>query len=384
MKNLIITTIILCLGLIQVEAQCPKSSKEGIHVVQPKENLYRISKKYNVALQDICMWNGITMNQVLPVCKELIVKRKKDVKVSPIPVVDELGEKSGNTFKTDRQHRHVIKKGETIKKIADKYGYTEKRFREMNGLKPKEELLAGSTLVTSNCYCSANVSQPAPPAPTPTITITQPTNHTTTRVTTPQPTTITSDLLTPRSEDGQSFSPAPLAPYMSTEEYSMIKEINLLRSNPALYIPYVREFKREQNAKGWTVYNESIKDLIQELRSTAPLGALHPAECMYRAAKGHGDDLKVIGSANHIGTNGSWPWDRVKKSCPDFHDGNENLVGGPETVRNAVILLLIDHGIATKGHRENLLNPYWTHVVCHKVGDLGTMPNVWVQKFGQL
>ncbi len=396
MKNLSLILILSFFGMIQIEAQCSKSSRAGVHVVQPKENLYRISKMYNVSMQDICIWNNITINQILPVCKELIVHAKTSKPTPSTPTVsvpsinpevqDIFAEKSGGDYETDRSHRHVVQHGETIKFIAEKYGYTETRFRTMNGLKPGEELLSGSTLVTSNCYCKIDPTPVIPPN-TPTTSTHTTTTHTNTNphtTTTTQPGSISSDILTSKSEDSQSFQPATLAPYMSTKEYEMIKEINLLRQAPMSYALIIDQYKKKQNAKGWHVYDQTIDELIQQLLSTPTLSALHPAECMYSAAKSHGDDIKRMGNANHIGTDGSWPWDRVTRACLNFQDGNENLVGGPETVREAVILLLIDHGIPGRGHRNNLLNPHWTHVVCHHVGTVGSMPNVWVQKFGKL
>jgi len=65
-----------------------------------------------------------------------------------------------------------------------------------------------------------------------------------------------------------------------------------------------------------------------------------------------------------------------------MQDGNENLVGGPASVREAVIILLIDEGIANRGHRKTLLNPNWKYAAAFKIGQVGGMPNCWVQKFG--
>ncbi len=395
---IILSTLLLMGGSLGLYAQCPKSSKAGIHVVQAKENLYRISKQYNISLQDICSWNGITINQILPMCKELIVSAgKTKTPAAGTASADEFTAKAGtpapkpekiDKYKTDRSHRHIVKKGETIKSIADNYGYTEKRFREMNGLARTEELNAGSTLVTSTCYCSANTSKPTPSL---TTTNVPPSSIGTTTVTThsTHPNNISSDLLTSKSENSETIAiNSGMAPqpynYMSAEEYQMIQEINLLRSNPAAYIPYVQEYRNKQKAKGWTVHDNTINELIAELGSTSPRSSLIPMPCVHNAARNHGQDMVKMGKANHIGTDGSWPWDRVKKTCPTFQDGNENLVGGAATVRDAVILLLIDHGIPTRGHRANLLNPHWTHVACHKVGNLGDLSYVWVQKFGQL
>ena len=64
-------------------------------------------------------------------------------------------------------------------------------------------------------------------------------------------------------------------------------------------------------------------------------------------------------------------------------DGNENLVGGLNTARESVINLLIDAGIPDRGHRMTLMEPRWEYVACHKIGNIGEMPNCWIQVFGK-
>ena len=65
-----------------------------------------------------------------------------------------------------------------------------------------------------------------------------------------------------------------------------------------------------------------------------------------------------------------------------MQEGNENLVAGTPSVRTAVILLLIDEGIPTRGHRKTLLKPEWRYVGCYNVGTVGSFPHYWVQNFG--
>jgi uncharacterized protein YkwD len=178
-------------------------------------------------------------------------------------------------------------------------------------------------------------------------------------------------------------TPAPGAPYMSILEWSMLEEINLLRGNPTGYVKYIEEYKNSERAKGKGLSETTVNELIQELRSSPKLSILKPSECVYSAAQRHGRDIKQRGKSGHVGSDGSWPWDRVRKSCIGWQDGNENIVNGHDEVRHAVITLLIDEGLSNRGHRKTLLNPKWTHAACYKVGTIGNMPNYWVQNFGQ-
>ena len=177
--------------------------------------------------------------------------------------------------------------------------------------------------------------------------------------------------------------------YMTTREKNMIKEINLIRSNPKGYIPIVEEYIKNQRASIINVVSgkkyileeiEVAKELIRELKRTASMPVLSPDKGVYRAAKLHGQEGKRKGSLDHTGKNGSWPWDRITKEA-GYRNGGENLVGGLSDVRESVLILLIDSGIENRGHRKALLNPKWKYVACYEVGKVGDMPYYWVQNF---
>ncbi len=170
---------------------------------------------------------------------------------------------------------------------------------------------------------------------------------------------------------------------MSNEEMDMVREINLMRQNPAGYVPYIKDYIAHLQKNGDMGSSiQTSNELIGELEKTPKLSSLQPLQCIYTAAKKHGEDQKSRGVTDHSGSDGSMPWDRVLRECPNLKDGNENLVGGPSDIRRAVILLLVDDGIDTRGHRKTLLNPEWQYVACYKMGMVGSMPNCWVQKFG--
>lgn len=178
--------------------------------------------------------------------------------------------------------------------------------------------------------------------------------------------------------------------YMTTREKDMIKEINLIRSNPKGYIPIVEAYIKEQKESLKNIVSgkkyvydeiETAEELIKVLRNTDPISILEPHEGVYKAAKLHGQEGKRRGKLNHDSKNGDWPWDRIEKYA-GLSNGGENLVGGPDDVRESVILLLVDSGIKNRGHRETLLKPEWKYVACYEVGTVGDMPNYWVQNFG--
>jgi len=177
------------------------------------------------------------------------------------------------------------------------------------------------------------------------------------------------------------------APYMSEEERIMMDEVNLMRSNPKAYIPYVQEYLENYKNAGWdedsVAEEERVgKELIHELERLGPLSRLTPDPKLYRVASAHGVDMKRMGSVTHTGSDGSSPFGRIKKGT-NLQSGNENLVGGGLDVRESVIMLLVDSGIPGRGHRRTLLKAEWDTGAMVKVGKVGEMPNVWAQLFGK-
>lgn len=429
---------LLCVG--QLSAQCPSSSRAGIHVVQAGENLFRISQSYGVSIDQLRAWNNMVPGEFLPVCKELNVSSQVPTAYSTTPSAPGVQmysrggavtttPTSSTAYRKQPGTNHTVQPGETVAGLADLYGYTEKRFREFNAL-GNEVLTPGSKVLSTDCACGNRASYQANDGLgyTPGATVrgnnyngSTYTGSTTVTPTTPRttytPTTTREDVFgnpfstegttgttrtgtgsTGTSRTGTTNPPVrratPTSPsrttakaaaaYMRSEELSMIDEINLLRSNPRGYVTYVRDYAaRSKSGQTWPVNQATVDELIGELDQLGPLSTLTPMQCVYEAARKHGEDIRQRGRSGHVGSDGSYPWDRVLRECPSLADGNENLVAGPDNVRDAVIMLLIDDGIPNRGHRRTLLNPEWKYSAPYKIGKVGMFPNSWVQKFAR-
>lgn len=345
---------------------------------------------------------------------------------------------NGPSFVKQAGNKHTIREGETINGLANLYGYTEERFRRINLLKPGEELSVGSSILSTDCTCDRVVSYEDMNGGTTYRQPTTNTNYSTNSGTytnngdnfqnrgrsdyddfydndngsfggsTPPPAEEINNQIRSAGSNPNSYNtgstnnnrsstnynnspntnrggaPTPVrATYMSADELAMLDEINLMRSNPAGYITYVEQYRRDiQSGRTFGSSLPVIDELIDELRKTPALSILEPAPCIYEAARKHGLDQKARGYTGHDGSDGSWPWERVKSECSQMSDGNENLVGGLADVRESVILLLVDDGISSRGHRKTLLEPKWRYGATYKIGKVGHMPNCWVQKFG--
>ncbi len=222
------------------------------------------------------------------------------------------------------------------------------------------------------------------------------------------------------AQDYETLNTARNCSYMKEIEKEMIAEINLVRRDPAGYIKYLNYYydlaklnlnhfgngkrhyslsimyekvngvghKKKVDTVWSNEYQEevhAIESLLKDLQNTPPLSILNPDKGIYEAARQHGlDQDRHDWSLGHMGSDGSWPWERIRKYSPTMISGNENLAGRfPEpTARDIVIQLLIDSGIPEYGHRYNMLDPKWTHVACYTSGLKGEMYQ-WIQEFGQ-
>lgn len=147
------------------------------HDIAGGETLYSISKKYGVTVADLKKWNNLKSNTIYK-GKQLIVSdpaltAATQVSTDDLPRVSNIassnpggsmpvpyGESSALGVKGVNQVYHTVRTGETVASIAMKYGYTESRFREINGLKANEYPKIGQQLKTTDCDC------PDVPAPT--------------------------------------------------------------------------------------------------------------------------------------------------------------------------------------------------------------------------
>jgi len=171
--------------------------------------------------------------------------------------------------------------------------------------------------------------------------------------------------------------------YMTTEERQMVRELNFVRKYPQVYAGIVAQYLTEQQ-NSMEMQDDELRvglELIEVLRNEPSLSVLQPKECVYNASKSHGMYQAKTGQIGHAGYNSLYPEGRLKITCGKVEGGGENLVAGLETVRASLLSLLIDFGIADRGHRHNILNPEWKYVGCHKANKVGEFEHSWVQNF---
>jgi LysM repeat protein len=151
-------------------APCPESSGPGYHIVQPKETLNAISRKYKVPLASLIKWNGITAPDKIEICQKVFVVNPATLKLptpAPLPVAPP---PPAAVPKPATPMLHTVKQGESLYSIAKLYNYTEMQLRQFNGfplsgsitLYPGQKLLLSETEKTTPPVQTPRTILPAP------------------------------------------------------------------------------------------------------------------------------------------------------------------------------------------------------------------------------
>jgi uncharacterized protein YkwD len=157
------------------------------------------------------------------------------------------------------------------------------------------------------------------------------------------------------------------AAYRTQEEREVIIEINMMRTDPAMYartylVPLREYFEGtllHYPGEIAMVTNEGaspLEECIRELECTQPLPPLSPRKGLVLAARDHTVDQGRTGQIGHTGSDGSSFEARVSRYGKWQYSAGENISYGYQDARKIVIALLVDDGVPTRGHRKNLLH----------------------------
>ncbi|MFN4080694.1 MAG: LysM peptidoglycan-binding domain-containing protein [Saprospiraceae bacterium] len=198
-------------------ADCPEAPGRGYHIVQPGDNLHAIGRTYGVKTADLVKWNKLKNPNHIEICQKIYLSQPPAGATASVPksaATPKSPEKPANVGPTVKDQSiywdqpaspsrgtqlapkspgaaatppkgvvaappgavqpmiHVVQPGETLSGIAQKYGYTEARYRQINNmpptgdvlLRPGERLLASDCLPASAPVNVSNITIPAAPA----------------------------------------------------------------------------------------------------------------------------------------------------------------------------------------------------------------------------
>ncbi len=133
---------------------CGPPTMAGTHFVQKGETLYGISRRYGISVDQLRAWNGIGKDNTILICQELVVK-KSTTTTTPGSGTGAGNSTTGTTTPKggNFSQYHIVRPNESVRQLAAMYGYTEERFRKMNGLGTYERVYAGQKVFTSDCDC---------------------------------------------------------------------------------------------------------------------------------------------------------------------------------------------------------------------------------------
>jgi uncharacterized protein YkwD len=151
------------------------------------------------------------------------------------------------------------------------------------------------------------------------------------------------------------------AEFLAAAEQDVLQEMNKVRANPKEYAQrYISPLLPDYDGKEGKA---AIKECIAELSAhSGGLPALEASWGLTRAARAHAADQARTGAVGHGGSDGSDMQSRIKRQgeLSGTYGIGENISYGYRTGRDIVIQLLIDDGVASRGHRKNILNADFT------------------------
>jgi len=155
--------------------------------------------------------------------------------------------------------------------------------------------------------------------------------------------------------------------YLSQQEKNVFLATNALRSDPRKFAEiYVKEIKK--NYHGSILYYpdgrmvrtyegiRAVNKLYRQLLKENKMGLVYPSKGLCKAAAEHVRDQAKTGRTGHSGSNGSGPFKRMNRYGKWYLSAGENISYGVGRGLGIVLQLLIDDGVRSRAHRENILN----------------------------
>lgn len=147
---------------------------------------------------------------------------------------------------------------------------------------------------------------------------------------------------------------------------AVLNELNVARTTPMKYVEYLKDqrsrFKGDvfMGTPGVRLVTHegvvAVDEAIAALSSQAPLDPLKFSAGLALAALDHVRDTGPTGLVSHEGSDGSSSGDRVRRYGQGVKGSGECISYGFAEARQIVMALIIDDGVASRGHRHIIFN----------------------------
>lgn len=157
--------------------------------------------------------------------------------------------------------------------------------------------------------------------------------------------------------------------YLSPDELEVLKEVNLLRRDPAGYARlrleplracYLGKLFFHPGATPVPLRTRegvaALDECIRVLENAEPAPPLSPSDGLSLAARELTREQGATTRTGHVGSHGSTMPERIERYGQWRSSIAENISYGLQTPREIIAFLLIDDGVSNRGHRKNLLN----------------------------
>ncbi|PKL26802.1 MAG: CAP domain-containing protein [Spirochaetae bacterium HGW-Spirochaetae-3] len=176
----------------------------------------------------------------------------------------------------------------------------------------------------------------------------------------------------------------------STMEERILEELNLARTRPGRYVEVLRDYRAfirgdllERPGEIPVMLREGVRavdEAIAFLERQKPLAPLSISRGLSLAAADHVRDQGKTGRTGHTGSDRSTMTARAERYGSWRKTIGENIAYGAGSARDVVIQLVVDDGVASRGHRANIFNPGFL-VVGLAFGDHPEFRTICVQDF---
>ena len=149
---------------------------------------------------------------------------------------------------------------------------------------------------------------------------------------------------------------------------AVAREVNFARTKPLAYADTLRPYRALFHGKVVKLAGQihpiltdegapAVDEAIAFLERQQPLGVLGTDARLARAAQDHVKNQGPTGQIGHTGTDGAILPDRIERYGAWVGVIAEDIGYGYATGKEVVRQLIVDDGVADRGHRVNIFNP---------------------------
>ena len=174
-------------------------------------------------------------------------------------------------------------------------------------------------------------------------------------------------------------------------EKDIFTELNIARTNPRAYAEFLENRRQYYDGKKFKRPGEitirtkeglqAVDEAIVFLNSVTPVSSLTLSQGLTKAAADHVKEQSRTGKTGHKGKDG-WIGQRADQYGTWTGLIGENIQYGDEAARDVVISLIVDDGVPSRGHRDNIFEPVY-HMVGIACGSHPQWRTVCVMDFAQ-